>query len=71
MRQTSAVLQQRFADVAANAVAMSVVTHGELLTGLARKPGPQLAGAPVHCGGAPIEAAQYYQIRAHLESKAP
>ncbi|MBK9238198.1 MAG: type II toxin-antitoxin system VapC family toxin [Rhodoferax sp.] len=77
MRQTSAVLQQRFADVAANAVAMSVVTHGELLTGLARKPGAtQLATrmerlfTAVPALGLPIEAAQYYaQIRAHLESK--
>lgn len=77
MRQESATLQQRFAQVASNAVAMSVITRGELLTGLARKPGAtQLAVRierlcmAVPALDLPIEAAQHYaQLRAHLESK--
>ena len=77
MRQTSALLQERFANIAANAVAMSVITHGELLTGLARKPGAtQLAERlkrlciAVPTLELPLEAAHHYaQARATLESK--
>lgn len=77
MRQTSAMLEQRFAQVASNAVAMSVITRGELLTGLARKPGAtQLAVrierlcVAVPALELPIDAAHHYaQLRAHLESK--
>ncbi len=77
MRQTSAMLEQRFAQVASNAVAMSVITRGELLTGLARKPGAtQLAVrierlcAAVPALELPTDAAQHYaQLRAQLESK--
>ncbi len=38
MRQSSAVLMERFAGIADIEVAMSVITQGELNSGLARKP---------------------------------
>lgn len=77
MRQTSAMLEQRFAQVASNEVAMSVITRGELLTGLARKPGATQLAARIErlCVAVPalelpIEATHHYaQLRAHLESK--
>lgn len=77
MRQNSAVILERFDRVPADAVAMSVITQGELLAGLARKPlATRLQArfaslnAAVPALDLPVAAAEHYAaIRAHLEHK--
>lgn len=77
MRQSSAALMERFGGIPGDAVAMSVITQGELMSGLARKPlATQLKArftrlsAAVPAVDLPAAAAMHYAaIRAHLEQK--
>lgn len=77
MRQSSAVLMERFARIPDNAVAMSVITQGELKSGLARKPLATrlktrltMLSAAIPTLDLPAAAATNYAIiRAYLEQK--
>ena len=77
MRQSSTTLMQRFDGIPGDAVAMSVITQGELSAGLARKPlAMQLRARFTQLNSAiptldlPAEAAAHYaSIRSHLENK--
>lgn len=77
MRQSSAMLMERFAGIADNEVAMSVITQGELKSGLARKPSATQLKArfdrlnmAIATLDLPAAAATHYAIiRAHLEQK--
>lgn len=77
MRQSSATLLEKFHNIPDNAVGMSVITQGELLAGLTRKPlATQLkARFDKLCLAVPIlalptsAAAKYGGLRSHLEQK--
>lgn len=77
MRQSSAMLMERFAGIADNEVAMSVITQGELKSGLARKPLAARLKArfdrlnvAIPTLDLPVAAATHYSmIRTHLEQK--
>ena len=77
MRQSSAMLLQRFAGISDDEAAMSVITQGELRSGIARKPlATQLKArfdrlnVAIPTLDLPAAAASHYSmIRAHLEQK--
>ena len=77
MRQSSAAVLERFDRIPADAVAMSVITQGELMSGLARRPlATQLKVRFARLSAAlptldlPAVAAEHYAaIRAHLEQQ--
>ena len=77
MRQSRTALMDRFDSIPGNAVAMSVITQGELMAGLVRNPlATQLKtrfarlSSVVSAVDLPAAAATHYgAIRAHLEKK--
>jgi tRNA(fMet)-specific endonuclease VapC len=77
MRQSSATLLEKFHNIPDNAVGMSVITQGELLAGLARKPlATKLKARFANlCLGVTVldlpssAAAHYGSLRPHLEQK--
>jgi tRNA(fMet)-specific endonuclease VapC len=77
MRQSNTTLLKTFHDIPDNAVGMSVISQGELLAGLTRKPlATQLkARFTKLCLAVPVlalptsAAMQYGSLRAHLEQK--
>lgn len=77
MRQSSTMLLERFADISDDEAAMSVITQGELRSGITRKPlATQLKARfdrlnlAIPTLDLPAAAATHYSmIRVHLEQK--